>query len=64
MADNFLNMDKKINRQINEAHRTLNSCEQTKFVPRNIIMKILEIQHKHRILKVVKQNKYKQNKSL
>lgn len=48
--------------QISEAYRTLISHEQNKSTPRNMIVKILEIQYKSSILKatlVMKQFTYK-----
>ncbi|MCF0239856.1 MAG: hypothetical protein HUJ62_05380 [Streptococcus gallolyticus] len=57
VIENFPNMGKGHDTQINEAYRTPASHNAIKSTPRHTIIKILEIQHKNRILKAVREKK-------
>ena len=57
IKENFPNIGNGSEVQINEAYRTPASYNQNRSTPRHIIIRIPEIHHKNRILKVVREKK-------
>ena len=51
MKENFPNLVKEIDRQVQEAQRVPNKLDPKKTTPRHIIIKMLKVKDKERILK-------------
>jgi hypothetical protein len=56
-AENFLNLEKEKNIQVQKAYRTPNRQDQKRNIPRYIIIKTLNIQNKERIPKAAKEKR-------
>ena len=57
MQENFLNLVKEIDMQVQEAQRVSNKMDAKRPTPRHIIIKILMVKAKERILKAVREKK-------
>ena len=55
MKENFPNLVKEIDIQVQEAQRVPNKMDPKRTTPRHIIIKMSEIKHKERILKAAKE---------
>ena len=51
MKENFPNLVKEIDMQVQEAQRVPNKMDAKRFTPRHIIIKMLKVKDKERILK-------------
>ena len=56
MKENFLNLVKEIDIQVQEAQRVPNKIDTKRTTPRHIIMKIPKVKGKERILKATREN--------
>jgi hypothetical protein len=57
IPENFPNLEKEKNIQVQEAYRTPNHHDQNRNTSRHIIIKTLNIQNKERILKAAKEKR-------
>ena len=57
MKENFPNMDKEIDMQVQEAQRTLNKMNPKRIAPKHMIIKMPKIKDKDRILKAAREKK-------
>ena len=55
MKENFPNMDKEIDMQVQEAQRTLNKMNPKRIAPKHMIIKMPKIKDKDRILKAARE---------
>ena len=61
IADNFPNLRKESDIQVQEAQRATNKMNPSRFIPRHTI-KMAKCNHKERILKIARGNSYIQGK--
>ena len=54
MKENFSNLVKKIDIQVQEAQRVPNKCDPRQYTPRHIIIKMPKVKDKERILKAAR----------
>ena len=57
MKENFLNLVKEIDMQVQEAQRVPNKMDAKRPTPRHIIMKMPKVKDKERILKAAREKK-------
>ena len=57
MKENFPNLVKEIDMQIQEAQRVPNKMDANRLTPRHIIMKMPKVKDKERILKAAREKK-------
>ena len=57
MKENFLNLMKEIDMQVQEAQRVPNKMDATRPTPRHIIIKMSKVKDKERILKAARESK-------
>ena len=55
MTENFPNLAKEVDIQVQEAHRVPKKLDQRRNTPRHIIIKLPKIKNKERILKAVRE---------
>ena len=58
MKENFLNLLKEINIQVQEAQRVPNKLDPKKTTPRHIVFKVPEVKDKERILKAAREKQF------
>ena len=55
MKENFPNLVKEIDMQVQEAQRVPNKIDTNRFIPRHIIIKMPKVKDKERILKAARE---------
>ena len=64
MKENFPNLVKKIDMQVQEAHRVPNKMDARRPTPRHIIIKMPKLKGKERILKAAREKKLATNRGI